>query len=61
MQPDSFRSINPTQILLIFESMQYCRNDQEQEKVFEHFFFVFMPHVFLTYTWCFVVIQGDHV
>ena len=34
MPTDAFRSFNPTQILLIFESMQYCRNDQEQEKVF---------------------------
>ena len=33
MPTDSFRSINLTQILLIFESMQY-RNDQEQEEVF---------------------------
>ena len=30
---DPFRSINPTQIHLIFESMQYCRNDQEREKL----------------------------
>ena len=34
MPTDSFISINPTQILLIFESMQYCRNAQEQEEVF---------------------------
>ena len=53
MSGDSFSLKNPTQILLIFESMQYCSNDQEQEKtqLFEHIFVVvvvFMKHIFLT-------------
>ena len=29
--------VNSTQILLIFESLQHCRNDQEQEKLLTHF------------------------
>ena len=65
---DSFRCINPTQILLIFESMQYCRNKLPRtgESLFKHFFIFVCFHA--TYisnldTWYFVhvVIQGDHV
>ena len=48
----SLSEVNPTQILLIFESMQHCRNDQDQEKLFKTFllllFSFFMPHIFLS-------------
>ena len=61
MPTDSFRSINPNQIPLIFESMKYYKNDQEQEKLFLTLFFCFHATYFYLDTWCFVVIQGDHV
>ena len=61
---------NSTQILLIFESMQHCRNDQEQEKLLTHFccwWWCFHASIFLALmlaprdAWCFVVSQGDHI
>ena len=63
MPTDSYRSINPTQILLIFESIQYCRNDQGQEQLLYTFCFVCFHATYISEldTWCFVVIQGDHV
>ena len=55
--------VNPTQILLIFESMQHCRNDREQEKtLLTHFCCCFhATYISNLDTWWFVVVQGDHI
>ena len=65
--------VNSTQILLIFESMQHCRNDQEQDKLLTHFccwWWCFHASIFLALmlvpppprdAWCFVVPQGDQI